>query len=120
MVELQVRDGMIDVEVRGLHKLWALRSRIRVPASAVTSVGRPSPLALRNVWKGWRAPGTHLPGVLVAGTFYKRGQRHFWDVRHRERAIQIDLEGAGYDRLFVEVDDPAEAIARVERARSNA
>lgn len=118
MVELHVRDGAIDVDVRGLHKLFALKSRLRIPLAAITVVRRPSQLALRNLWKGWRAPGTHVPGYLVAGTYYKGGERHFWDVRRGERAIEIGLSGADYDRMFVEVDDPDAAIRRIEDARA--
>lgn len=110
MVELHVDDAGITVEVQGWHQLWALKRRLRVPREAVRAVRRVPGDALQGWWKGWRVPGTHLPGVIVAGTYFKDGERHFWDVRHPERAIEIELAGQRYDRLFVEVADPEAAM----------
>lgn len=117
MVEVHLRDGSVDIEVRGLHKLWALKRRLRVPVSSIKNVRRVPPRSLSLLWKGWRAPGTHVPGVITAGTFYKRGERHFWDVRDPRRAIEIELHDAEYDRIFVEVDDPEYAVHLVAHAR---
>lgn len=116
MVELRVVGGTIEIDVRGLHQLWALKQRIRVPLSAVRSVRRMERAEIRGLWKGWRVPGTHLPGWLIAGTFYKAGERHFWDVRNAERAIAITLRGARYDRLFIELEDPESALRSVSEA----
>lgn len=110
MVEIHVEGERVAIEVQGLHKLWALKRRIEVPRSAVRSVRRAPADAVRGWWKGWRIPGTHLPGVIVAGTFYRDGERHFWDVRHADHAVEIELDGQAYDRLFVEVADPDAAL----------
>jgi hypothetical protein len=118
MVNLQVKDDAVEVEVLGLHKVWALRSRLRVPLSAVAAVRRLDADSVRGWWKGWRVPGTHLPGVIVAGTYYRDGQRHFWDVRDGARAIEVELVGDRYDRLFLEVEDPDQAIRELETARA--
>jgi hypothetical protein len=40
-------------------------------------------------------------------------ERHFWDVRRADRAIEIDLAGVPYDRLVVEVADPDAALAQL-------
>lgn len=113
MVELTVRDDMLEIEVRGLHKVWALQSRLQVPLAVVTGVRRLPPDALAGWWKGWRVPGTHLPWIIVAGTYFKDGEKHFWDVRHAERALEIDLVGAEWDRLYLEVEDPDAALERL-------
>lgn len=118
MVELHLRDGRLEIEVRGLHKLWALRSRLDVPLASVVGARRLAPDAVRRGWKGWRVPGTHLPGVIVAGTYYKGGEKHFWDVRDASRAIEIELSGTGFRRLHVEVEDPEAALALLGAPRS--
>lgn len=110
MVDLRVHDDTLEVEIRGLHKVWALKSRLRVPLAAIAGVRRAPPDATSGWWKGWRVPGTHLPGVIVAGTYYKDGEKHFWDVRNPERAVEIDLVGSEWDRLYLEVDDPDGAL----------
>lgn len=114
MVELHVRGEILEIELRGLHKLWALKSRLQVPLAAVVGARRLPPDAARSWWKGWRVPGTHLPGLLVAGTYYKGGEKHFWDVTHGDRSIEIELDGAGYDRLYLEVADPDAVLRQLE------
>ncbi len=61
-------------------------------------------------------PGTHIPGALVAGTFYLDGERHFWDVGRADRAIILELSGVSYGRSFVEVEDPDQALALLKAA----
>jgi roadblock/LC7 domain-containing protein len=55
-------------------------------------------------------PGTTVPGVMTAGTFYQDGKRVFWEVHHPEKTIVIDLHDERYNELVVEVDDPDAAV----------
>lgn len=116
MVEISVEGDDLVVTVRGLHVLWALRRRLEFPLDHIRGVRRAEPDIMEGWWKGIRAPGTHLPGVIVAGTYYRRGERHFWDVSDARRAIIIDLHGESYDKLFVEVADPEATIAMIRKA----
>lgn len=117
MVELRVEGEVLAVEVKGWHRLLALRRRIEVPVAAVRAVRRLPADAIDGWWKGWRVPGTHLPGVIIAGTYYKDGEKHFWDVRHADHGVEIVLQGELFDRLYVEVADPDAAIAALDAAR---
>jgi hypothetical protein len=114
MVDLSIDGERLIVEVRGVDRLLAARRRIDVPLAHVRSV-RADPDAARR-WPGVRAPGTHIPFVVKAGTFYSHDQRIFWDVHHPERAIVIELEDERWSRLVLEVADPAAAVAAIERA----
>ena len=37
-------------------------------------------------------PGTNIPGVLTAGTFYQHGKRVFWDVHNPDNTVVIELK----------------------------
>ncbi len=50
-------------------------------------------------------PGTEIPGLIAAGTFYKKG-RNFWDVMNKNKAIIIELENHYYKKLIIEVENP--------------
>jgi hypothetical protein len=110
MVDIQITGDRVTLAVKGAHQLWAFKRRIEFPRAAIRAVHRLPDDALRGWWKGIRAPGTQLPGVFIAGTFYTGGERHFWDVRDASHAIEIDLDGQRYQRLFVEVADPDAAL----------
>jgi len=61
-------------------------------------------------------PGTNLPGVITAGTFYQDGRRVFWDVHDPEKTVAIDLHDERYSQLIVEVADPDAAIKLIQSA----
>ena len=116
MVSVSIENSTAVFAVRGLHKLWAFKSRLEVPLAHVFDVRAADPNVVRAWWKGLRLPGTHVPGLLTAGTFYKNGKRTFWDVGNPERAIVVELTGENYHELIIEVDSPAAEVARFQAA----
>ena len=104
----------LEVEINGLDKLWALKSRLTIPLENVR--GATHDPGIVKGWPLWRAPGTFVPGLLKAGTFYQDGDRIFCDVHDANKAVVIELEDERYRRLVVEVDDPMETVAAIERA----
>jgi hypothetical protein len=115
MVEIDIQGETVTFERKGLSELQGFRSHISVPVTSVRSVRRAGPDVTDEFLQGWRFPGAHVPGTVVAGTFYYHGRRNFWHVRSRGRdAIVVDLAGASYDRLIVDVPDPDADVARLE------
>ena len=71
----------------GLHKIWALKSRLEIPADHISAVLRAADERVRGI----RLPGTQIPGLITAGTYYEAdGKRVFWDVCDKEKAIAVD------------------------------
>ncbi len=116
MVQIAIHGQQVAFEVQGWSQLWALRRRIAVPLASIRGVRRADPTVVDGWWKGLRMPGTHIPGIIVAGTYYDGSKRAFWDVRHPVRAIEVELTGASYDRLVVDVADPDAAVERLRAA----
>ncbi|MCP3819921.1 hypothetical protein NLX86_18005 [Streptomyces sp. A3M-1-3] len=116
MARVTIENDTLAVEIEGLDKLWALRSRLDIPLANVRGATR-DPGIIRDR-KGVRAPGTHLPGVITAGTWYHEGERIFWDVKNPDAAVVIELADERYTRLVIEVDDPRAVVALIERAAS--
>ncbi len=114
MVTISVLGSDLMLEVEGLGKLWCLRSRLQLPLAHVRSVRR-EPEAARKWFAGFKLAGSHIPGILTAGTFYHEGGLVFWDVHDPEGAIALELYDERYQRLIVEVSDPAAAIRLIER-----
>jgi hypothetical protein len=114
MAQVHIDGEQLVVEIEGLDKLWALRSRLEIPLAEVR--GATADPGMAGEPKGFRAPGTHIPGVLAAGTFHVDGERIFWDVHDPAKIVVIELTGEPYRRLVIQVDDPAATVAQVERA----
>ena len=110
MVDVSLQGNDVHFRVRGLHKLWAFKSQLQIPRSHIAGA-RQDAQVLKGWWKGWRMPGTHIPGLLAAGTFLYADRRIFWDVHDASRAVIIDLVHDEYDQLIIEVEDAAAVVA---------
>lgn len=115
MVDLSIAEGKLTLHVRGADQLWALKSSLEIPLAHITGV-RADPEIARGWYHGMRLPGTNIPGVITAGTFYQDGKRVFWDVHHPENTIVIDLHDERFKQLIVEVKDPVAAASLVQGA----
>jgi hypothetical protein len=115
LVDLTVAEGKLMLHVRGADKLWAFKSSLEIPLAHIAGV-RADPEVARCWYHGIRMPGTNVPGVITAGTFYQDGKRVFWDVHHPEKTIVIDLHDERYNELVVEVDDPDAAVRFIQNA----
>lgn len=104
------------VTVRGLDVLWATRRHIVVPLEHVTGARIDPGLAERGPWLGAGRTGALLNYAVAAGPMLVRGHREFWDVHDPDRAVSIELAGEYYDRLVIEVDQPAEVVERINAA----
>ena len=108
MVSVTSKDNTFIFEIKGWHKIWALKSKITIPKEKIIR-------AYQNkeefvFWKGFRMPGTEIPCFITAGTFYKKG-RNFWDVMNKSNAIIVELDNHYYKKLIVEVENP-EAVMK--------
>jgi hypothetical protein len=115
MVELSISGGNLGLHVLGADKLWALKSSLEIPLKHIAEIRADASIA-RGWWHGIRMPGTNIPGVLTAGTFYQDGKRVFWDVHNPENTVVIDLKDERYNELIVEVADPKAAVELVKAA----
>ena len=100
-------DGFV-FKVNGMHKLWAFKSQLTIPFDNVINAHQD--VESIKGWHGWRAPGTSIPSIITAGTFYKDGNKIFWDVSNIDNCIIVDLKDEDYKQLIIEVEIPAEAI----------
>jgi hypothetical protein len=101
---VEVHEDHLVVDVRGTEKAMTLLSRVRIPLEHVRGA-EADPEIEHTLWRGWRIPGVHIPGV------------RFFDVHgHRDKTIVIRLKDEVYDRLIVEVAEPAEIVAKINDA----
>lgn len=117
MVTIELDGDALDIQVQGAHKMWALKSSLRVPLADVREV-RHDPERAKRLIPGLRLPGTHIPYVYTAGTYYQSDFRpDFWTVRDADRAIVIQcVENAAFDEIIVEVEDPIATVETIRRA----
>lgn len=109
-IAVNVDDRDVFVCFGGLDVLWTLRRTVQLTREQVAAV-ETGPAPER---RGWRAPGTHWPGVIAAGTWRDRSGKELWDVRRGEHVLVIECTvDAPYRRLVLEVPDPDAVAAQM-------
>lgn len=114
MTTVEIEGDTLVITIKGLDRIWALKSRLELPLEHVVGARRAD--GAEKFWKGWRVGGTDLPGVIAAGRFHEHGEAVFWDVHHPEKAVEIEVRDERLARLVIEVDDPDSAVALVQGA----
>ena len=110
MVEITKSENETVFEVKGLHKVLAFKSELRIPNSHIVKAYCDENEI--NEWKGIRALGTYIPSLIKAGTFYqdKDSATIFMDIANVKNAIIVDLKDEEYKKLIIEVSNPQDAI----------
>ena len=116
MTDVRIKDDRLHVTIRGIDVLWAFKSRIVLPLEHVVGARRDPHLRAEGPWLGAGHTDSLLDYAVAAGPMVVHGRREFWDVRDPERAVTIDLVGEPYQRLVVEVRDPAAVMDEVNAA----
>ncbi len=114
MVEITFTSDEIQLEVLGIHKILALKSRLSFPLASIRNVAIDPQMADKP--RGLRLPGTYIPRLVTAGTFYADKKRWFWDVTNPDNALTIELEGEKYQILVVEVEKPNAVVNQIKTA----
>ena len=113
MVKHEIKDDVLHLNIEGMDKVWAFKSQISVPLRHINSV-RTDGEIVKQWFHGFRLPGSNIPGLLTAGTFYNEGKRVFWDIHHPVEAVVISLNNESYNELVIEVENPASFVAELQ------
>jgi hypothetical protein len=110
---LDLQRNELVVSLSGLERLAAFRGDVRVPLDAVQAV-----LADPDPWcalRGFRAPGTGIPGLIAYGVRRMTGARpDFAAVHGQGPAVRVELAPeAQFGRLVVTVDDPQATVTAI-------
>jgi hypothetical protein len=116
MAEVELTEDVLLIHVRGLDRIFALKSRLEIPLSHVLGAEADPELGHPEWWKSLRLTATQIPWVVTAGTFYQEGERVFWDVHDPEKVVVIRLSDERYARVVIGVEDPASTAKAIEAA----
>ncbi len=109
---VEVRGETLVVNVKKRDRAAMFTPTTKIPLDHVLGA-EADPEIERKMWRVWVLRG-YRPGKYCAPDPEVR----FYHPRHlcAEKAIVIRLKDEGCERLVVEVDDPDEAVARINRA----
>ena len=105
-MELALSETRLTITLENHERLWSahVSKTIEVLLTHITHVETGVPDGL---WDGIRAPGTFVPGVIRAGTYYTKRGREFWYVTRQDgpldqaKALSLDLSQDEYYKRIV-------------------
>lgn len=115
MTVVEIDDSQLVVHIQGVHQMLAFKRTIVTPLDHVVSA-TPDP-DVSSTLTGLRAPGAYVPGVITAGTYRSKSGKEFWDVgRNPSRILVIELKNSEFERLVIDVENPAAISRQIETA----
>jgi hypothetical protein len=113
-LKLEISNGKLRIDLGDLEKALGIRGGFEIPLQNIVKAGTE---AQRTGWRETRAPGTHVPGAIKAGTYYTPRGREFWYVTDRG-VLVLELENELYKRIILSIDGNEEWAERINKATS--
>ena len=107
MAKVTITPAALRVQLSPAEAIWGVHKSLEVPGRQVVGA--------QALGKGWWKTlglriGTGFPGLMIAGTFVKKGDWAYVSWKRGQEVVQINLSGNKYSRIVLGVDD-AEALA---------
>ena len=108
MNTITISNSTVRIEITGWDKIWTFKGSLSIPRTSIIKVYKHDG-KLRPPF--WRCPGTAIPGVIIAGTYYGRRRKEFWNTHFRNGTIVFDLMDIDYTRIVVDVGNADEVLS---------
>lgn len=99
-MRLTLNQTQLMIELEWYEQLWAftLHNPIQIPLDHIVRATTEEP---QSNWTDIRAPGTYLPGVMKAGTYYTKQGREFWYVTQDKQYLVLELRDEPYQKIVL-------------------
>jgi hypothetical protein len=116
MPRIELTDRELVLHLGFWEALASFHRSIRIPLANVRGATDDDGYSGSDL--GLRAPGTYLPGVIAAGTYYNKGDKQFVYMTRRTHPVVIELANERWARVVVGVADARDAAVRINAARA--
>ena len=115
-MNLNTINNQLYIELEWYEQLWAftINKTFEIPLAHIERVTDEEPL---SNWAELRAPGTFLPGVIKAGTYYTKQGKEFWYVTNDKNYLTLELKDEPYKRIIFTLDDNEVWIERINQIK---
>ena len=103
-MNLKISNNRLYIELEWYEQLWAftLNQTFEILLDHIEQVTTEEPL---SNWAELRAPGTFLPGVIKAGTYYTKQGKEFWYVTKDKNYLTLELVNEPYKRMVFTLNE---------------
>jgi len=111
MAILQIRPDSLAIELNRWERLGALHDSFTIPWSHIDRA-----TAIKDLWphvRGWRAPGTGLPHVILLGRMRYRDGKDFTAIYKSLPGVILELRDEPFRRILASTPDAQAIVNRV-------
>ena len=101
MAKISYTKTAVEIKLEGIKKFLALKGSLKIPFRCIKQVSSKPANWLIFTPKA----GTNFPGLIMAGTFFRRNGMVFYYVRDLKKCITLSLKDHRYSQVIIEVDD---------------
>jgi hypothetical protein len=115
-MNLSLTSDRLTIDLEWYEQLWAfnLNSCFEIPLAHIQRVTTEEP---QSTWKEIRAPGTFLPGVIKAGTYYTSRGKEFWYVTDDKNYLTLELQDEPYRRMIFTLPESDLWVTRIRQSQ---
>jgi len=115
-MNLQIEGDRLKVNLSFLEKLLTLQFNyaFEIPLEHIQQVTTEKP---SNSGLQYRLPGTAIPGLLKAGTYYSDRGKEFWYVTSDRHYLVLDLQNEFYQKVVLTLEQNEMWAERLSRSQ---
>lgn len=118
-MQLSISDDQLKIDLDWWERFWAFyyNADLHIPLSHIKQVSIEEP---SSSWADARLPGTYLPGVIKAGTYYTDRGKEFWYATRSGRYLVLELENEFYKKIVLTIDQNQLWATRIQEHNGQA
>ena len=103
-MNISIVDNKVRIELEWYEQLWAfhLSNTFEIPLAHIAHVTTDEPA---SSWAEIRAPGTCVPGLIKAGTYYTSRGKEFWYVTQDNDYLVLELQDEPFKKIILTLSE---------------
>jgi hypothetical protein len=114
-MKLKIDNDRLTIELEWYEQLWAVSfdRQLSIPVNHINRVTTEEP---ESNWSEIRAPGTFVPGLIKAGTYYTKRGKEFWYVTADKDYLTIELHDEPFRRIVLTLPNSQSWCEQIDQA----
>lgn len=115
-MNLSLVGNILRIELEWYEQLLAFNwdKTFEIPLEHIEQVSTQEP---SSSWTEIRAPGTALPGVIKAGTYYSSRGREFWYVTQDKNYLVLELQDESFKKIILTLEQNQSWAERIVQSK---
>ncbi len=112
-MQLNLDNGQLNIKLSILEKILSVRGSLKIPLDRIDRATTEAP---KTTWREIRAPGTFMPWVIKAGTYFTNRGKEFWYVTRLRNHLTMELKKGFYNRIVLSLRDNQQWADKINAA----